>query len=148
MVALSLSDSFCVERHQAEFLELVRDDVDILFANEDETHLLFGVSSLDDSLSALAETGLLAVMTCGSAGSVVVTAQGPVTLAAEPVHAVVDTTGAGDLYAAGFLYGVTHGLDPEQSAALGGLCAAEVITHIGARPQVDLRALATDSGLI
>jgi sugar/nucleoside kinase (ribokinase family) len=148
LVALSLSDSFCVERHQREFLELVRDDIDVLFANEDETRLLFGTQSLEDSLSALAETGLLAVMTRGAAGSAVVTAQGPILIPADAADAVVDTTGAGDLYAAGFLYGLTHGLDPEQSARLGGMCSAEIISHLGARPQADLRAQAAASGLL
>lgn len=142
LVALSLSDPFCVERHQREFLDLLRDDVDVLFANEDEVRLLLGVRTHDDAVSALEETGLLAAMTLGASGSVVVTAQGPLSVPADPVGQVVDTTGAGDLYAAGFLYGLTHGGDPRQCARLGGACAAEVISHLGARPQADLRALA------
>jgi sugar/nucleoside kinase (ribokinase family) len=97
----------------------------------------------------VAETGVLAALTRGADGSVVVTATGPVAVPAAPVDGgtVVDTTGAGDLFAAGFLYGITNGLTPESSARLGGLCAAEVISHVGARPLADLRAIAVDSGL-
>ena len=145
LVALSLSDPFCVQRHQREFLELLHGDVDVLFANEDETTLLFGAPPFDDALAAVEETGILAALTRGAAGSVVVAASGP---GARPRRRrwtrVVDTTGAGDLFAAGFLYGLTHGKDPESCARLGGLCAAEVISHIGARPQADLRQLAAD----
>lgn len=146
-VALSLSDSFCVQRHRNDFLELLTGDVDVLFANEDEVVRLFNVSRFDQAVAAVEETGVLAVLTRGAGGSVVVTAAGPVTVPADPVEAVVDTTGAGDLFAAGFLYGITNGLTPDQSARLGGVCAAEVIAHVGARPQADLRALAEDAGL-
>jgi sugar/nucleoside kinase (ribokinase family) len=148
LVALSLSDPFCVQRHQREFLELLHGDVDVLFANEDETTLLFGAASFDDALAAVEETGILAALTRGAAGSVVVAASGPIAIAAEPVERVADTTGAGDLFAAGFLYGLTHGKDPETCARLGGLCAAEVISHIGARPQADIRQQASDAGLL
>jgi sugar/nucleoside kinase (ribokinase family) len=148
LVALTLSDPFCVQRHQREFLELLHGDVDVLFANEDETTLLFGSASFHDALGAVEETGLLAALTRGPLGSVVVTASGPVHVPADPVDTVVDTTGAGDLYAAGFLYGLTHGQDPEGCARLGGMCAAEVISHVGARPQQDLRALAAAAGLV
>jgi len=147
LVALSLSDSFCVERHQAEFLGLLHGEVDVLFANEDEIRLLFGASSFDAAVSAVEETGVLAALTRGAAGSVTVTAQGALAVPAVPVEAVVDTTGAGDLYAAGFLHGLTQGRDPETCARLGALCAAEVISHLGARPQADLRALAAEAGL-
>ncbi|HLX88567.1 MAG TPA: adenosine kinase [Acidimicrobiales bacterium] len=147
LVALSLSDPFCVERHQAEFLGLLHGEVDVVFANEDEIRLLFGATTFADAVSAVEETGVLAALTRGAAGSVAVSAQGPAEVAAAPVDAVVDTTGAGDLYAAGFLYGLTHGQDPEHCARLGGVCAAEVISHLGARPQADLRALAAAAGL-
>jgi len=147
-VALSLSDPFCVGRHQREFLDLLVDDVDVLFGNEEEIIQLFGAGSLDAALEAAEETGLLVAVTLGAKGSVVMTARGPVTVPAAPVPAVVDTTGAGDLYAAGFLYGLTHGADPVDCARLGGLCAAEVIGHLGARPQADLQALATAAGLL
>ena len=146
LVALSLSDPFCVERHRREFLSLLHGEVDVLFANEDEVRLLFD-ADFDGAVSACAETGLLCAVTRGPAGSVVVGPGGVTTVEAEPVERVVDTTGAGDLYAAGFLYGLTHGEHPERAARLGGLCAAEVISHLGARPQADLRALAEAAGL-
>ncbi len=147
-VALSLSDPFCVGRHQREFLELLLDDVDILLGNEEEITMLFGASSHKDALEAAEETGLLVVMTRGAQGSVVLTPHGPKAVAAAQVEKVVDTTGAGDLFAAGFLYGLTHGMDPVESARLASLCAAEVISHTGARPEVDLRALAGAAGLL
>jgi len=149
LVALTLSDPFCVEHHREEFLELLNGEIDLLFANEDEIVLLFGATDFDDAVDAVAETGVLAALTRGADGSVVVTATGPVAVPAAPVDGgtVVDTTGAGDLFAAGFLYGITNGLTPESSARLGGLCAAEVISHVGARPLADLRAIAVDSGL-
>jgi sugar/nucleoside kinase (ribokinase family) len=146
-VALTLSDPFCVEHHRAEFLELLKGDLEMVFANEEEIMLLFGASDFDAAVDAVTETGVLAVLTRGAAGSVVVTASGPVAVPAAPVERVVDTTGAGDLFAAGFLYGITNGLSPEESARLGGICAAEVIGHVGARPQADLRALAVEAGL-
>ena len=100
------------------------------------------------ALEAAEETGLLVVMTRGAEGSVVLTAHGPEEVPAAPVGRVVDTTGAGDLFAAGVLYGLTHGMDPVRSARLGGVCAAEVISHTGARPESDLRALASAAGLL
>jgi sugar/nucleoside kinase (ribokinase family) len=147
LVALTLSDAFCVARHQREFLDLLQGEVDVLFANEEEVMMLFDASTFDGAVEAIEETGLLAGLTRGAAGSVVVTASGPVAVPATPVERVVDTTGAGDLYAAGFLYGLTHGYDPENSARLGGLCAGEIISHIGARPEADLRLLAKTAGL-
>lgn len=147
-VALSLSDPFCVERHQREFLDLLRDDVDVLLGNEEEVTRLFGAPTLDHALSAAEETGLLVAVTLGPRGSVVLGAHGPVEVPATPVPEVVDTTGAGDLYAAGFLYGLTHGAGPEDCARLGALCAGEVIGHLGARPQHSLRDLAGEAGLL
>jgi sugar/nucleoside kinase (ribokinase family) len=146
-VALTLSDPFCVQSHQAEFLELLTGDLEMLFANEDEIMLLFGAADFDAAVEAVAETGVLAVLTRGPRGSVVVTASGTIAVPAEPVESVVDTTGAGDLFAAGFLYGITNGLSPEDSARLGGVCAAEIISHVGARPWADLRGLAVSAGL-
>jgi len=146
-VALSLSDSFCVSRHQREFLDLLVDDIDILLGNEEEITMLFGASSHQGAIAAAEETGLLVVMTRGARGSVVLTAHGPEEVAAAPVAEVVDTTGAGDLFASGMLYGLTHGMDPVESARLGGICAAEVISHTGARPESDLRVLAAAAGL-
>jgi sugar/nucleoside kinase (ribokinase family) len=147
-VALSLSDPFCVGRHQREFLDLLVDDIDILLGNEEEITMLFGAGSYNDALEAAEETGLLVVMTRGAQGAVVLTAHGPEEVAAAPVPKVVDTTGAGDLFAAGFLYGLTHGMDPVESTGLAGLCAAEVISHVGARPEADLRQLALAAGLL
>ena len=146
-VALTVSDPFCVQNHKAEFLELLNGDLELLFANEDEIMMLFGASSFDAAVDAVTETGVLAVITRGAQGSVVVTASGPIEVPAAIVDRVVDTTGAGDLFAAGFLYGITNGLQPEDAARLGGVCAAEVISHVGARPHGDLRALAVASGL-
>ena len=147
LVALSLSDPFCVERHRREFLGLLHGEIDVLFANEEEVRLLFDLGGFDAAVGALEETGVLGALTRGPAGSVVVAAHGVAEVPAAPVDAVVDTTGAGDLYASGFLYGLTHGEDPERCARLGGVCAAEVISHLGARPQADLRKLASESGL-
>lgn len=147
-VALSLSDPFCVDRHQREFLDLLLDDVDVLLGNEEEMTKLFGLRSLDAAVSAAEETGLLVVITRGAQGAVVLTAQGPVEVPAADVERVVDTTGAGDLFAAGFLFGLTHGLGPVDCTRLGALCAAEVISHTGSRPEADLRALAAGAGLL
>jgi len=146
-VALTVSDPFCVQNHKAEFLELLNGDLELLFANEEEIMMLFGASTFDAAVDAVTETGVLAVLTRGAQGSVVVTASGPIEVPAAAVDRVVDTTGAGDLFAAGFLYGITNGLQPEEAARLGSVCAAEVIAHVGARPQGDLRALAVAAGL-
>ncbi|MBO0692341.1 MAG: adenosine kinase [Acidimicrobiaceae bacterium] len=142
-VALSLSDSFCVERHRESFLELAEKEVDLLFANESEILLLFGVDSFDKAAAAAADLNLVAALTRGAQGSVVVAGSELVSVPAAPVEKVIDTTGAGDLYAAGFLYGFTHGEDLERCARLGTVAAGEVIGHFGARPQVSLRDLAT-----
>ncbi len=147
-VALSLSDPFCVSRHQREFLDLLLDDVDILLGNEEELTMLFGGGSPDAVIAAAEETGLLVVMTRGAQGAVVLTAQGPVEVPAAAVDRVVDTTGAGDLFAAGLLYGLTHSMGPVESTRLAALCAAEVISHTGARPEADLKALAKAAGLL
>ncbi len=147
-VALSLSDPFCVSRHQREFLDLLVDDVDILLGNEEEVTMLFGASSYRAAVEAAEETGLLVVMTRGAQGAVVLTARGLEEVPAAAVGRVVDTTGAGDLFAAGFLFGLTHGMGPVESTTLGGLCAAEVISHTGARPEADLKALAAGAGLL
>ncbi len=146
-VALTVSDPFCVQHHRDEFLELLTGDLEMLFANEEEVMMLFGSPDFDAAVDAVTETGVLAVLTRGAAGCVVVTASGPVAVPAAPVDRVVDTTGAGDLFAAGFLYGITNGLSPEDSARLGGVCAAEIISHVGARPLANLRTLAVDAGL-
>jgi sugar/nucleoside kinase (ribokinase family) len=146
-VALTVSDPFCVEHHRDEFLELLTGDLEMLFANEEEVKMLFGSPDFDAAVDAVTETGVLAVLTRGAEGCVVVTASGPVVVPAAPVDKVVDTTGAGDLFAAGFLHGLTHGAAPVDCARLGAVCAAEVIAHVGARPEADLSSLAEAAGL-
>jgi sugar/nucleoside kinase (ribokinase family) len=140
-VSLSLSDSFCVDRHRADFAALVRDEVDILFGNDDELCSLYELESLDEAIGRVRDECQLAAITCGKEGSYIVTADGVLKVPAEPVPRVLDTTGAGDLYAAGFLYGFTRGLPFEQCGRLGSIAAAEVISHVGPRPLVVLRTL-------
>ena len=137
-VALTLSDPFCVERHRDEFRELIDTSVDVLFANEHEIAMLYEVDSFDDAARHIAEHCEVAALTRGAAGSVVVSGAERHEIAADPVAALVDTTGAGDLYAAGFLYGLTHGHDLATCGRLGSLGAAEVISHLGARPEIPL----------
>ena len=141
-VALSLSDPFCVDRHRHEFLGLVDDEVDVLFANEAEIVSLLETGSFDQAVAEVGERCPLAVLTRGPLGSVVVSGSSVLDVPATPVPEVVDTTGAGDLYAAGFLYGLSRGADLERCARLGSLAAAEVISHVGARPEVPLAGLA------
>jgi sugar/nucleoside kinase (ribokinase family) len=142
-VALSLSDPFCVGRHREEFLQLVERHVDILFANEDEITSLYQVSDFDSALQAVRGHCDTVALTRGAKGSVVVSGGEVHVLDAEPVGKVVDTTGAGDLYAAGFLFGYTQQMDPVRCGTLGGIAAAEIIGHYGARPEANLKALAT-----
>ena len=141
-VALSLSDSFCVERHRDAFLSFIRSQVDVLFANEDEIKSLFQTDSFEEATRMATESCDLAALTLGPAGCVVATPGTRAEVAAEPVERVVDTTGAGDLYAAGFLFGLSRNCDLETCARLGGLAAAEIISHIGARPETSLEKLA------
>lgn len=140
-VAFSLSDPFCVDRHRRDFLDLVDGEVDVLFANEIEIMSLFEVDTLEAAVGAVRGMCPVVAVTRGALGSVVVTADADVECPAVPVATVVDTTGAGDLYAAGFLHGLTSGADLARCALLGGVAAAEVISHIGARPQVPLSTL-------
>ncbi|MCJ2113068.1 adenosine kinase [Methylobacterium sp. HMF5984] len=154
-VALTLSDAFCVGRYRDEFLGLIRDgSVDILFANIGELQSLYQTDDADAALKALRDERdargrhLLGLVTRSSEGAMVVKGGEIRSVEASPVREVVDTTGAGDLFAAGFLAGHARGLDYVTSARLGALAAAEVIQHIGARPQGDLVALAKAQGLI
>ena len=133
-VALSLSDPFCVDRHRGEFCDLVDNHIDILFANEDEIISLYQVDSFDAALQKVRGHCEIAALTRSEQGSVVVSGEEIHVLDAEPVDAVVDTTGAGDAYAAGFLFGLTRELDLATCGRLGGIAAAEVISHFGARP--------------
>ena len=147
-VAFTLSDSFCVDRHRAEFRELVEHRVDILFANEAEILSLYEVDSFDEAAALVAGHCEIACLTRSEKGSVVITSAGErIAVPAHPTD-VVDTTGAGDLYASGFLFGLTHGHSLMDCARLASLAAGEVIGHIGPRPEVDLKALAaTELGL-
>ena len=141
-VSLTLSDSFCVERHLEEFRSLVENDVDVLFANEEEILSLTQTRDLSEAVGAVRGRSEVVVITRSEHGSMVVTANDTVEVPAASVEQLVDTTGAGDLYAAGFLHGLTTGRPLAECAALGSLAAAEVISHLGARPQADLAALA------
>ena len=141
-VALTLSDPFCVDRHRAAFLDLVQHHVDILFANEAEIRALYQVADFDSALRHVGGHCEIAALTRSADGSVLVSGGKVYPVAAHPVSAVVDTTGAGDLYAAGVLYGVSRGLDLPTCGRLGSLAAAEVIGHVGARPIVPLARLA------
>ena len=140
-VALSLSDSFCVGRHRAEIRALVDGHIDILFANEEEIVSLYEARDFAGALDAVRGRCDIAALTRSEKGSVVVSGRDAVDVAAEPVETVVDTTGAGDLYAAGFLHGLGRGRSLAECGRIGGLCAAEVIRHFGARPAAPLTEL-------
>lgn len=144
MVSLSLSDPFCVDRHRTDFADLVANHVDILFANEAELCSLYQTDDFDTAIRASRGHCRVAAITRGAKGSVVVTDDNVIVVGADIVKQVVDTTGAGDLYAAGFLYGFTQGRDLATCALLGGVAAGEVISHFGARPEIPLVQLATE----
>jgi sugar/nucleoside kinase (ribokinase family) len=140
-VALSLSDPFCVDRHRADFVRLVEQHVDILFANEDEIVSLYQVHSFAAALERVRAHCEVAALTCSEKGSIVVVDSAVHVIDAQAADQVVDTTGAGDAYAAGFLFGLTRNFDLETCGRLGGIAAAEVISHVGARPEVSLQDL-------
>ena len=147
-VALTLSDSFCVDRYRDEFLGLMRNGtVDIVFANESELHSLYTTSDFDTALKQLRNDVKLGVVTRSEKGCVVAAKDGVTSVPAFPIQKLVDTTGAGDLFAAGFLFGLVRDAGYENAGRLGALAAAEVIQHIGARPQVSLKDLAKQNGL-
>lgn len=141
LVALSLSDPFCVDRHRDDFLTLVNDHVDVLFANEDEITALYQTDDFDKALQSVRGHCQIAALTRSAKGSVVVSGDAVHVIDAEPVATVKDTTGAGDSYAAGFLYGFTQGRDLAIAAHIGSIAAAEVISHLGARPETSLKEL-------
>jgi sugar/nucleoside kinase (ribokinase family) len=143
LVSLSLSDSFCVDRFRSEFVELVEGKVDILFANEAEIKSLYQVDTFEEAMERLRPHVKLAALTRSEKGSVILSKDEMVAVPAHPTD-LIDTTGAGDLYAAGFLHGYTSGKSLEDCARLGGLAAAEVISHLGARPEVNLAKLAAE----
>ena len=146
--SITLSDSFCVERHRDSFLDLIRNDIDIVFANESEIKSLYLTQSFDGAMRAIAGDCPIAVLTRSAAGCVVVKGQDVHAAPAYPVSLVVDVTGAGDLFAAGFLYGYTNGKSLAECAQLGSLAAAEIISHVGARPEVNLRNHAKALGFL
>ena len=146
-VALSLSDGFCVDRHRAEFARLIDDHVDILFANESEIISLTEASDFEGAQSAIGGRCEVAALTRGAHGATVLVGSDRFDVPAQNVDKLVDTTGAGDLFAAGFLYGFTHGHSPSEAARIGAIAAAEVISHFGARPQVSLAQLIAAQGL-
>jgi adenosine kinase len=146
-VALTLSDAFCVDRYRAEFLDLIRTGtVDLVFANEHELRSLYETADFDTAVNALRNDARAAVVTRSEQGCLVVTRSETDAVPAAPVERVVDATGAGDLFAAGFLVGMARGADYRTSARLGALLAAEVIQHLGARPETSLKDLARDNG--
>lgn len=146
-VALTLSDAFCVERFRDEFQDLVENGADIVFANEAEICSLYQVKSFDDALQRLRGKKTLVALTRGEKGSVVVSGDEVHVIDPAKISKLVDTTGAGDQYAAGFLYGYTRGFELARCGALGGMAAGEVISHYGARPEVSLSELAKSQGL-
>ncbi len=147
-VALTLSDSFCVDRFREEFLGLIRDgSVDVLFANGSELRALYQTADFDTAVAAMRRDGKLAVVTLGGEGAVVVTPDAVEHVAAHPLEALVDTTGAGDLFAAGFLFALARNLPLRTAAGFGHLAAAEVIGHMGPRPAVSLQDAARQAGL-
>ena len=147
-VALTLSDAFCVDRWRAEFLHLMRSrTVDLIFANEAELHSLYETSDFNTAVAALRADVGTAVVTRSEKGCLMIGPDGTEAVPAFPVERVVDTTGAGDLFAAGFLSGLARGADDRTCGRLGALAAAEVIQHLGARPETSLRDLASENGL-
>ena len=147
-VALSLSDPFCVDRHRAAFRELIEGEVDILFANEAEICSLYETKDFVEAATAVRGQVAIAVLTRSEAGSVILTRRGVDRVRAARVERVVDTTGAGDLYAAGFLFGLTRRLPLPTCGKIGSLCAAEIISHVGARPEVALKGLVEKARLL
>ena len=140
-VALSLSDGFCVDRHREEFQDLVEHHVDILFANEQEITSLYEVDDFDAAMQAVRGKCEIAALTRSKKGAVIIAGDDVHVVDAEPISAVVDTTGAGDLYASGFLTGLSEGRSLPECGRMAGIGAAEIISHMGARPEVDLKAL-------
>lgn len=148
-VALTLSDAFCVDRYRTEFLHLIQNGtIDILFANQHELKALYQTADLDSALNGIRQENILSVVTLSEYGSLVVDRDQTQAFPACPIDSLVDTTGAGDLFAAGFLTGLARAKDHATCAHLGALAASEVIQHVGARPQRSLIELARHSGLL
>ncbi len=147
LVALTLSDSFCVDRYRAEFRKLVKDEVDMLFANEAEIMSLYETDTFDEALQAVRGEARVAALTRSEAGSVIVVDGEVHVVDAHKPKALVDTTGAGDQFAAGFMYGWANKRSPVDCGRMGSICASEVISHMGPRPEVELKGLVAAQGL-
>ena len=148
LTSITLSDSFCVERHRDDFLSLIRSSIDIVFANESELKSLYLTQNFSGAIDAVRRDCAIAVVTRSAKGSVIVKGSDTIEIPAHPVKNVIDVTGAGDLYAAGFLFGHTSGKPLAHCARLGSLAASEVISHVGARPEVNLLVHAREQGLL
>ncbi|MDG1994940.1 MAG: adenosine kinase [Emcibacteraceae bacterium] len=138
-VALSLSDPFCVSRHHNEFLQLVQNDIDILFANEDEIKMLYGTEDVNEAALQLQKDCDIGAITCGARGCIVTSADEIGHVQGRKVEKLIDTTGAGDIFAAGFMQALTVGRSVGEAGALGNLVASEIVTHMGARPDINLK---------
>ena len=140
-IAFTLSDLFCVDRHRDSFKNLIESDVDILFGNHDEFSAMVNSTNLDDGIAYAKSLNILAIITLAGKGSLIIVNDKVIEVKPEPVAKLVDTTGAGDLFAAGFLYGITHQKNYEESGRLASIAASEIISHYGARPKVKLSKL-------
>ena len=140
-IAFTLSDLFCVDRHRVSFKELINRDVDILFGNKDEFSAMVNSKNTNDGVEYAKSLNILSIITLAEKGSLIVNNGKVINIEAEPVSKVVDTTGAGDLFAAGFLYGMTHKKKLEESGRLASIAAAEIISHFGVRPLAKLSSL-------
>ena len=140
-VAFTLSDPFCVDRHRDSFKQLINDDIDILFGNQDEICSMIKTKNLDDGIAYAKSLNIIIVITLGEMGSIIVDKDSVIEIKAKPVDKVIDTTGAGDLYASGFLYGLSRQKGLAECGRLASIAASEIISHFGARPQVQLSSL-------
>jgi sugar/nucleoside kinase (ribokinase family) len=147
IVALTLSDTFCVDRYRPEFQKLVAGDVDLLFANESEILSLYETTNFDDAVARLKSECKYGAVTRSEKGAVVLHEGEVFEIAADKIDKIVDTTGAGDLFAAGFMYGFARDFTPTRCGQLGAMAAAEIISHYGPRPMVSLKDLAAQKGL-
>ena len=146
-VALSLSDPFCVDRHRSHFMDLIKNHIDILFSNEDEIKHLFEEDSLDSAINNLKNMNIVCAVTRAEKGSIIVSDKNTYEISAEKVARVVDTTGAGDLYASGFMHGFTNKKDLKTCGHMGSIAAAEIVSHFGARTEKSLTSLFNEKGL-
>ena len=140
-ISLTLSDKFCVDRHRDSFSELIKNNVDILFANEDEINAMFQVSDIRDSINHLKQMKIISAITRSHKGSVIIYDGKKITINAIPIKKVIDTTGAGDLYAAGFLYGIANNKSIEESARYASIAGSEIVSHFGTRAEKQLSSL-------